>query len=562
MADTRSGKGRALLLLGALCLTLAGAGAADTASSEASLAKARAALSRGDGVAAEMAYHAALDAGAAKNAVTVGMGEALLAQGKLDDARKWLSPAGFAPAEGLRGYRMLARLERAQGHFAEAAKALDKALQLAPRDAEAWVDAAELRYGSGEQVQAVEALDKALAADPANIRALDFRGLVVRDQYGPAAALPWFEAGLLHARDDPVLLGDYAATLGEAGEARRMLAVTRHMTDIGADVPRALFLQAVLAARGGNPALARALLNRAGKGLAETAAWLQLDGVLHLAEGNAELAVMSLGKLAARQPLNEHAQMLHARALMASGQAGEVVTRYGAAAIRPGASPFLMTLVGRALEDLGRREEAAPLLDRASAALSADLVPVSLGGVEPASVAEARAVRSPGSALAQELAGDALYAAGRFGDAAGRYAQAARVRQDEALLARLVLSLARSGDKLAAANAAANYLSLNPQSRAAARIAADYAASVGDWSRARSLLTHLRRTGSGHDVRLLADLAYADLRAGDRAAAAEAAGRALELQPASPLAAQALAAALPDSERPLRDALLRRARQR
>ncbi len=516
--------------LGAV-LALSGPGSAESSGADVQIAKAQAALSRGDGVGAEIAFKDALSAGASRDSLAAGMGEALLDQGQLQAAREWLGPAKFSKDTEVRGLRMLARLEIAEGNFAAAASALDRALKAGGNNAEVWADIAQLRYRSGEQIKAIDAIEQALAADPKNVRALDFRGLIVRDQFGPTAALAWFEAALMHAPDDGALLGDYAATLGEAGQARKMLTVTRHMIASGAGEPRALWLQAVLAARAGNNSLARSMLNKLGNRMGDMPAALQLDGVLQLQAGNAELAMQSLEKLAAMQPQNERAQLLLARTMALAGQDEQLVQRFSSMAQRAGASAYLQTLVGRALENLGRREEAAPLLDRAAAVMKAGLVPVAGDGAS-------RSTPPAESAAAQILAGDSAYTAGQFGEAVDHYSRAAKVRFDDALLARLVLAAAQSGRRDLAASTVTAYLAANPQSREAARLAADYAASAGDWQRARSLLEHLRKTGGGRDVRLLSDLAYAELRSGDSAKAEQTAAAAWRMQRSSPVASQ------------------------
>lgn len=524
-----------MLGLGA-ALALAGPGSADSSGADVQIAKAQAALSRGDGVGAEIAFKAALSAGASREGLAAGMGEALLNQGNLQAAREWLGPAKFAAGSQVRGLRMLARLEIAEGKFPAAASALDRALQSDKNSAEIWADIAQLRYRSGEQIKAIDAIEQALAVDPRNVRALGFRGLIVRDQFGPAAALAWFEAALKQAPDDGVLLGDYAATLGEAGQARKMLTVTRHMIAIGAAEPRALWLQAVLAARAGNSSLARSMLNKLGNRMGDMPAALQLDGALQLQAGNGELAMQSLEKLATMQPQNERAQLLLARAMALAGQNEQLVQRFAPMAQRAGASPYLLTLVGRALEDLGRREEAAPLLDRAVAVMKAGLVPVAGNSGQLNPPLE--------SAAAQVLNGDSSYTAGQYGEAVDHYSRAAKVRFDDTLLVRLVLAAAQSGRRDIAAATVTAYLAANPQSREAARLAADYAASAGDWKRARSLLEHLRDTGGERDVRLLADLAYAELRSADSAKAEQTAAKAWRLQRSSPVASQVWALAL------------------
>lgn len=565
--------GRVRLAL--LAILLAAPLAAQQGGVDEALAKGRTALARSDGVAAEIAFKQALSRGASRDAVAAGMGEALLDQGLLDKAREWLGPARFAGGDRLRGLRALAKLEIEQGNLPAAGKALDKALALAPRNAELWVDVAQLRYRGGEQLQAIDAIDRAIAADPGNLRAIDFRGLIVRDQFGPSEALQWFERGLKLAPNNGILLADYAATLGELGKARQMLAVTRKMLELGVETDRAFFLQGVLAARAGDLSLARAMLNRLGGRLGQTAGGLLLDAVLDLQDGNGNLAAEKLSRIAEEQPQNEEVQLLLARALMASGQQAELIKRFAAAAQRPEASVYLLTLMGRAHEDLGQREVAAPYIDRAAAVRKGGLdlvfdspVPTQASDADriagqvrqafrsgnfaaAAPLAEQLRQRRVGLGAASVLLGDVRFAQGRYGEAVSAYGEAARVRFDDQLLAKLVLSGTRSGKGLPAATMLGGYLQARPQSRVAARIAADYAASVGDWQRATALLTHLRRTGGQRDARLLTDLAFAQLRSGDAAAAEETAKAAFALQRSSPVAAQAWALALQARKRDL-----------
>lgn len=548
-------------------LALSGTATADQAAIEASFAKARSALARGDGVAAEIALKEAQARGASKLSVAVGMGEAYLDSGNLDKAREWLGPGQFAEADIAQGLRMLARLEDREGNTAAAGAALTKALQKAPRNSDLLVDLAQLRYRTGQQFASLEALRTALEINPDNLRAIDFQALIVRDQFGPAAALDWFERGLIRAPNDGVMLGDYAATLGELGRYRQMLAVTRKMLELGVAEPRAHYLQAVLAARAGNLSLARAKLNRLGDSIRFMPAGLLLSGVLDLEGGNPKLAAETFGKLAQMQPQNEAAQLLLARSLYASSQQRVVIDRYAAWAGSEGAPAYILLLVARSHEDLGQRDLAAPLLDRAAAVRKGGLpaafdfgnsgqAPVDRAASairdalnsgrpsESVAISERLLADWSGMAAAQVLAGDSRFAAGDFSQATEHYANAAQIRSDDNLLVRLVLTSAQQAKADVGARMTAAYLATHPQSAIGARFAADYAASIGDWGRARLLLGNLAKGSGARDVRLLCDLSFAEIRAGDSTAALETARQAQALQPASPVVAQAYAMAL------------------
>lgn len=536
-------------LAGLMALATAGAAAAPS-DQQGLLADAREALARGDGLGAEVRLKQAMAAGAPREAVAARMGEAMLQQGQNAKAREWLAPGKFTPADAAHGWHMLALLEQREGHLAAAGLAYNKAIPLAPREPALWVDIGHLRYAGAEHLLALEAADFALEIDPENVRALEFKGLFVRDQFGLAAALPWFEAALAQSPGDLSVMGEYAATLGDLGLASRMLAVTRDMLARDGGNAKALLLQAQLAARAGDMSLARAMLNKTGDRLKGVPARMLLDGVIELSAGNNLLAIEALEPLVARQPANADALSLLARAYYAARSHKALLVRFAPLAARSDARADLLTIVARAHEALGQRDQAVPLLERA--ARSADRPFAAVPENQPIGAmladgrlreaeAQAEALRrtNPGSAVSQSQAGDVQLALGQGAPAIERYRLAARIRMPDSLLARMVAAnvmAGQGGEAGALANAA---LGQNPSSRTAARLAAWYAAGTGDWQRARTLLEFLRRSGGGNDVRLLTDLSEAQRRAGDGSAAEATAQAAYRLQPANGAAARA-----------------------
>lgn len=548
----RPGLARKLLpCVAAGLLALAGGGAATPSPQAAELiAKARDAIARGDGLGAELHLKSAMTAGASREDVAARMGEAFVYQGKRDKAREWLEPGRFAPDDAAHGFHLLGLLEHGEGKLAAASRAYDRAIALAPKAVSLWVNVGYLRYASGEHIKAIEAADLALSLDPNNVRALEFRGLIVRDQYGLAAALPWLEAALAQAPEDRSVLIEQAATLGDLGRGKDMLAVSRKLMARDNRNARGLLLQAELAARAGDNGLARSLLNKTGDQLKNLPAKMLLSGILELRSHNNLLAIEALEPLVARQPGNLQAQELLANAYYASGDAKTVVRRFASLAARGDASPYLMTLVARAHEILGERNFAVPLLERATrsgdrpfAAVPENQPVGSLLAARNFGAAEAAAERMrgtmPGSADAQALSGDVQLLMGRGVAAAERYRLASRVRMPESLLQRTVAAMMMAGQRQEAAQLTEAYLLQTPSSPVAVRLAASIAAEQGDWERARQLLEHLRENGSARDVRLLADLSQAQLRAGDADAAEATAREAYRLQPSNPLAARA-----------------------
>jgi cellulose synthase operon protein C len=582
---------RRLLVIAALALAAPLAAMPEAAGQY--ITRAKAALQRGDGIAAEADLAKALEAGEERAEVAAAMGEAQLIQGQPGKAREWLGPGAFAPDTAAYGWRMLGLLERREGNLAAAAQAYDRALGLAPDDPRLWVDIGRLRFVGGEHLAAIEASERALATGSDHPRALEFRAELLRDGAGWDAALPLYERALDAAPNDLALLGGYAATLGEAGRTRDMLAITRRMLELSPRHPTPWFLQAVLAARAGDVDLARSMLGRAG--LAEDMpARLLLAGALELDAGNANLAIGPLDRLVFIQPANHRARHLLARALFEAGEYEALFSRFGPLAARDDASPYLLTVLARAYEERGDRIAATGLLDRAAAAAPLPIAGIPQGAVrgdlgtawsaDPGSpgttvpyvrgllargdvaAADRAAARflelRPGSLDALGLAGDLDLVQGRNAAAIERYLRSAKVRFPDLLLLRLCEAYARAERAGEGWALTTRYLAAYPGSALAARLAADYSAHAGDWLHARALLENVRMRGGNRDARLLADLAFAQLRSGNPEAAQATAQRAWRLQPQNALAAQAWALALVErgQERELTAQLLDQAR--
>ncbi len=557
-------------------VALSAPGRAMTDAAKGSFSAATKALARGDGIAAEAELQRAAQGGASKPELAAAMGEALIDQAAFDKARAWLAPGQFTPGEAAHGWRMLGNLERLSGNLPRAGMAYDRALIVAPNDPLLWVEIGRMRYSGGEQLQAIDAAERALAAAPDNPRALEFRAELVRDAQGYAASIPLYERALSINRNDLGLLGGYAGVLGEADRVKEMLAVTRQMLALAPRNPRAFYLQAVLAARAGQIDLARALLSRTRGQLNALPSDMLLQGLLDLEAGSANLAADELAVLADRQPANQRVQLLLARALYAAGDYNQLFARFAALTQRSDAPPYLLTLLGRAYEDQGNRAAAAPLLDRAATAALPGLQPIfepdlpsvlgprfaaapaaagqavpyvrSLLNAQNQSAAAQAASRflqlRPGSGDALALLGDVELVSGRPGDALSHYMRAAQVRFPDLLLLRIVEAYERLGQNPTSRQAVVQYLAAFPGSRLAARMAANQAALAGDWATALLLLENIRARGGNRDVRLLADLSLAQLRGGDTSDALVSAQRAWQLQPNSPVAAQALGMAL------------------
>ncbi|KQM62150.1 MULTISPECIES: tetratricopeptide repeat protein [unclassified Sphingomonas] len=548
--------------------------AADPASGFALAVLARTELALGDGAAAQASLDRATKAGFDPARAHQLYAHARLLQG---------DPAG-AVAEANRAaprYRGYATTIRAQavaagGDVRAALSTLEARVAAAPGDAMAWVALGRLRQDAGDMVGAINAGAAAVRADPASPDALRLRAQTMRTQYGLVAALPWFEAALARDPQAHDTLIDYAATLGDAGRARDMLAAVRRAMAVRPGSPQGLYLQSVLAARAGDMATARSVLDKAGRGLAGVPGALLLSGSIGLAAGEAAQAAIPLRELVARQPTNITARKLLALALLQSDSAREAFDAILPVASRGDADSYTLLLAGRALERIGDRANAAPLFDRAAAltrgrsgafatgenlatlANEASAAPgnpaaalpyvraLSAGGDAAAALAAAQALAdaNPGSPVAQLVLGDALAGAGRMGDAATAYGRAAATRFDEATMLRLVDARDRAGQRDQASATLSLFLTQNPGNVAALRLLGAWQVAAGEHDAAIETLESLRERVGDRDPAVLALLAFAYAAVGEPEAAQGYAGAAYALAPSNPMTADALGWAL------------------
>lgn len=409
----------------------------------------------------------------------------------------------------------------ANGALADAGRKLDDASRLAPESPDLWVAIARLRLRGGEHLTAIEAADRALEYGPGHVPALLLRGLMVRDAHGAANAMVWFAAARRADADNPDILAEYAATLGDSGQATAMLAMVRELERVAPDDPRVPYLQAVLAARGGEFALARSLLTASAMATRGVPAALLLDAVISLEQGNADSAAATLEGLAARQPANGRVRDLLAHALLAGGRNAELVQRFGAQSALPEASPYLVMLVARAHERLGDRTAAAPLLTRAFGARPAGPMVLSAQPGLPAPVAALRRAliarntrsasqqaaalhsRFPASADVASLAGDVMLAAGNSQAALDEYTRAAGARRPWPLTRRAIWAYARAGDRDTGDRLLARHVAGETESASALMALAEQQAARRNWARVAMLVDHAAARGAGHDPALL-----------------------------------------------------------
>lgn len=551
---------------------------ADPKLGEAHLALARAALALDEGVAGEAALRRAIDNGIDPKRTHALMANAILLQG---DPRRAIAESEKAPqADRLYALRVRTRAYTAGGNLGAAQHAALAAVRLAPQSADAWTELGRFRFNAGDVVGAIEAAGKATALDKGNTDALILRGELVRAQYGLVAALPWFEAALKRDPYRHAALIQYASTLGDAGQTRAMLAVTRRAMEVRPRSPQAFYLQAVLAARAEQFDLASELLQRAGSGVAALPGGMLLGGSLDLQEGRYERAIEKLRNLVSLQPMNITARKLLATALLRSDASKNGIEVLLPVVARGDADAYALSLVARGYERIGDRQTAARYFDRAAYPArdgaawfsSDDALPVLTAAVQRAPTDDPRATvpfirglidsgdkagalnaareiarYNSGAPAAHLLVGDTLMLLRQPAEAVRPYKDAASIRFDEATMLRLVEALDRSGQRQEASTTLALFLSQNPLNLAALRLSATWQAAAGDYDAAIDSLEAVRLRTGNRDAGLLADLAFAYAGAGEPERAAHYAEAAYLLAPSNPAVAGVMGWTLAES---------------
>jgi tetratricopeptide (TPR) repeat protein len=536
--------------------------------------RARFDLAYGEGAAAEAELDRAKATGFDPNRLHQLYAEAWLLQEQPDRAlaeadRALVRYAGYAT-------RVKARAMAAGGDLPGGRGLLEEWLDANPDDADAWTTLARLRRQSGDAAGAIDAVGRALELTRHDAAALTLKAELVRDQYGLAASLPWFDAALKVDPGNPDTLLAKAATLGDLGRARAMLDASRQALAQRPGDPMAYYLQAVLAARAGNADLARDLLAKTDGALDDMPGALLLGGALDYWGGADQQAADKWGALSGSQPFNLVARRLLGAALLRAGNAGDALDALRPIGLRADADSYSLTLIARAFEAEGKRDWAARFLDRAASptrpspapfgsddgvsglAAAADAAPgdpvaqldLIRGFLEAGQAsaalghAQALAAAAPGSAQAQTVLGDTLWATNRLPEATAAYSRAANLDYDEPAMLRLVEALDRTGHRDAAQRALALFLSQNPADVPARRLAAAWQVAAEDWDAAINTLEGLRATLGSRDAAILGELALAYAGNGDADIGSRYGAAAYRLAPMNPAVVDAYGWAL------------------
>jgi cellulose synthase operon protein C len=500
---------------------------------------ARILLDLGNGEFAAKALDRARTLGMAPTRISHLQGHAALLQGDIKAAMALVQPDKVAPK--FHGYaaRILAKAQFAGGNTVAAGKAFDDAARLSPNSAPLWVDVARYRFAVGNIVGAFDAGQRAVSLDGRSSNALTLMGELIRTHYGLVASIPWFERAVAADGQNFEALSELAATYGDAGQSKAMLAMTRRMLALSEGNPRAYYLQAVLAARANKPELARGLLYKIGDRLDALAGVTLLRGALAFQAGAHEQAVRQLQPLLNQQPGNDKVRQMFGAAKYRMEDYDGAISALMPLARRADADSYVLTVIGRSFEAKGDRVAAAQFLDRAAAPWRGNSSPLDLprasgnpndaavavpeianliaAGQPAAALTRARSIQTqnPGAPAGLVLIGDSFAAMNQPAEAARAYQQAANIRFDEATALRLVRSLAQSGKQADALRTLDLFIGQNPRSLPARFLLADVYLMTKNWEGAAGVLEGLRNQLGNRDAMLLNNLSWAYLNMGD-----------------------------------------------
>ncbi|KAB2928199.1 MAG: PEP-CTERM system TPR-repeat protein PrsT [Dechloromonas sp.] len=333
----------------------------------------KALLSNGDPIGAEVAFEEALQQGVDRSEVILGLGQAMLIQGKFDALLLRLEPAGLADDLRLEVLLMRGKALTEKGNLLQADREFQAAAALAPRS---------------PRVRAAQGGLALRQQRPADAERLAAEALALgRDE--PAV---WeLKASILHVKGDfDGAIAAYERLLQlvpnnvEARVARAGLQIDRNrIDDATADVneilrafprdPRGAYLKALIAARRGDTVTVQDSLKSIVNLLDPVPAdviginrqMLFLHGLAHFSLGNQEKAVTILAEYLRRYPGDPGAAKLLAGLYLQKGDSNKVINLLEPLRAKGVRDPKLYSLLAGAYMTERRYQQASRLLEDA-----------------------------------------------------------------------------------------------------------------------------------------------------------------------------------------------------
>ena len=306
-----------------------------------------------------------MDAAAAQRALQAA--QQALQRGQLAEAKAFLAPVRKAMPREKAVLYLASRLARAEGDARGAAKLLEKALRLSPREAPLWAEYASTLDDAGRPDEAVKAYDRALQLEPRLVDAAVDRAVLQAQKLDRAAAL---EDLRQIARDNPAHLRGWrnlAMLERDALETDRAIAASEHVLAAAPGDPPALRIRALAQFDTGAPSAAHfARASAADPGNAVLA--IKHAAALHAERRSAE-GDRLLGEVIAAQPFQLDALRTRAQLRWEAATGEDPMEGFEQAVARPGCPPQVWAEYARLAERHSGAQAALAIVDRARTAL-------------------------------------------------------------------------------------------------------------------------------------------------------------------------------------------------
>lgn len=324
----------------------------------------------GEGAAAEKELDAAERYGVAAQRLAVPRGRALLLQGRLEELLAALDPADYEPELEREISLLRAEAEAGLGRLAEARGSYESIAERYPEEGRAELGLARLDLAARHYETADKHAADALAQDPALVEAMLVQAEARRLQGNAESALSLYrrvideDAGL-SGRGVRARLGLATALLAlqrdeEAG------AELQEMQVLGAEVPLASYLRALIEIRAGGLEAARRTLEASAPSLEAFVPAQFLFGVTYFAADELETARSWLARHLAAQPQNLQARKILGATLLRLNAVAEAVGVLEAGRLQMPDDPQILMMLGNAYVRSGRSAEASEVLQQAA----------------------------------------------------------------------------------------------------------------------------------------------------------------------------------------------------
>ncbi len=376
-----------------------------------------------DGLSAEKEIRRAQELGLAEEGWGLDLVEALLLQGRNDEAKRMVEEYAESHLRDARASVLQGRVSLALGEWYQANQAFQAAMEFGGADEEARLGLIRTALAQFDKTKAQSLLNALLRDYPSNTDALMIAAAQHRDAGDMDNATAYYQRAVDSSPEDPLALAGLAASRIALGEYEVADTVVAELERIRPNTAIAAYLRGLSLYLRGQLAEALPHLDRCLSADPAHAQSRALAGVINYTQGNYETATEHLKIALATNPDNRQVRKLLAAAMIHSGDGRSAIDVLEQVDVET--APDLLALRGNAYIALGDNSQAQESLSLAAAAGSASLSAVAqtqLGKLkldageldEALSALEAAAANDAQPILSDILRASALIEAGRY----------------------------------------------------------------------------------------------------------------------------------------------------